>query len=184
MLSKDSMFAELYGKLKEIDGAQIIVGVQGEEGKNFHGQTVSSSTELQKIAYVHEFGYDIEVTPKMRAYLHYNGIHLKAETAYIHIPERSYVRRAQTEGKSDINRLFNNLITQMLDGNLSVDEALDRIGSEMMMQVVKDLGTGTKPITNYTLEHRKNNAESNPLVDTGRLQNHITYRIVKKGDQS
>ena len=44
------------------------------------------------IAAVHEFGCTIGVTPKMRAYLHYIGIHLKATTQYIHIPARPYLR--------------------------------------------------------------------------------------------
>lgn len=44
------------------------------------------------IAAVHEFGCTIHVTPKMRAYLHYQGIHLKASTQYIHIPARPFLR--------------------------------------------------------------------------------------------
>lgn len=44
------------------------------------------------IAAVHEFGCSIPVTPKMRAYLHYQGIHLKASTQYVHIPARPYLR--------------------------------------------------------------------------------------------
>ena len=44
------------------------------------------------IAAVHEYGCTIAVTPKMRAYLHYNGLHLKEETKYIHIPPRPFLR--------------------------------------------------------------------------------------------
>ena len=43
------------------------------------------------IAAVHEFGCTIAVTPKMRAYLHHKGIHLKAETTHIHIPARPFL---------------------------------------------------------------------------------------------
>ena len=46
------------------------------------------------IAAVHEFGCTIKVTPKMRAYLHYNGLHLKASTQYINIPARPFIRPA------------------------------------------------------------------------------------------
>lgn len=45
-----------------------------------------------QIARVHEFGCTIEVTPKMRAFLHYEGIHLKASTTHIHIPARPFLR--------------------------------------------------------------------------------------------
>lgn len=44
------------------------------------------------IAAVHEYGCMIAVTPKMCAYLHHQGIHLKASTQYIHIPARPYLR--------------------------------------------------------------------------------------------
>ena len=44
------------------------------------------------IAAVHEFGCTISVTPKMRAYLHHIGIHLKSTTQYINIPARPYLR--------------------------------------------------------------------------------------------
>ncbi len=44
------------------------------------------------IAAVHEFGCTIGVTPKMRAYLHHQGVHLRVSTQYIHIPPRPFLR--------------------------------------------------------------------------------------------
>ena len=44
------------------------------------------------IAAVHEFGCTITVTPKMRAYLHYQGVHLKPSTQMIYIPARPFLR--------------------------------------------------------------------------------------------
>ena len=61
-----------------IDADNVFVGVK--KGKEIN------------IAAVHEFGCTIQVTPKMRAYLHYQGIHLKASTQYIHIPARPFLR--------------------------------------------------------------------------------------------
>ena len=63
---------------QNIDDNQIFIGVK--KGKEAN------------IAAVHEFGCTIRVTHKMRAYLHYNGIHLKASTKYIHIPARPFLR--------------------------------------------------------------------------------------------
>ena len=63
---------------ENIDDKHIFIGVK-------KGQEAS-------IAAVHEFGCTIGVTPKMRAYLHYNGVHLKASTKYIHIPARPFLR--------------------------------------------------------------------------------------------
>ena len=61
-----------------IDSNNVFIGVK-------RGQEVN-------IAAVHEFGCTIGVTPKMRAYLHHQGIHLKASTQYIHIPARPFLR--------------------------------------------------------------------------------------------
>ena len=47
-----------------------------------------SQLKLKDLFVVHEFGTVINVTPKMRAYLHYIGIHLKAGTNVIRIPPR------------------------------------------------------------------------------------------------
>ena len=57
----------------------VFIGVKKESG-------------TANIAAVHEFGCTIKVTPKMRAYLHYNGLHLKDSTQYVNIPARSFIR--------------------------------------------------------------------------------------------
>ncbi len=61
-----------------IDANSVFVGVKKGSEAN--------------IAAVHEFGCTIRVTPKMRAYLHYQGVHLKASTQYIVIPPRPFLR--------------------------------------------------------------------------------------------
>lgn len=61
-----------------VDADNVFIGVK-------KGKEVS-------IAAVHEFGCTIGVTPKMRAYLHYQDIHLRASTQYIHIPPRPFLR--------------------------------------------------------------------------------------------
>lgn len=42
------------------------------------------------LAGIHEYGCRIRVTPKMRAFLHHQGLHLKDSTTEIVIPERSF----------------------------------------------------------------------------------------------
>ena len=56
------------------------------------GVKCKDGKDAVQIAAVHEFGCTIEVTPKMRAYLHYQGIHLKKETTHIYIPARPFLR--------------------------------------------------------------------------------------------
>ena len=52
----------------------------------------NKDADTVQIAAVHEFGCTIKVTPEMRAYLHYQGIHLKTDTTHIHIPPRPFLR--------------------------------------------------------------------------------------------
>ena len=56
------------------------------------GKRTKDGKDVLDIAAVHEFGTVIPVTPEMRAYLHYQGIHLQSDTFAIYIPERSYLR--------------------------------------------------------------------------------------------
>ena len=60
------------------DAEQVFIGVK--KGKEIN------------IAAVHEFGTTINVTPKMRAYLHFNGLHLRKDTTHIYIPARPFLR--------------------------------------------------------------------------------------------
>ena len=61
-----------------IDSENVFIGVK--KGKEVN------------IAAVHEYGCTIRVTPKMRAYLHYQGVHLKPSTQMIYIPARPFLR--------------------------------------------------------------------------------------------
>lgn len=178
-----SPFTKLFQQLQELDGARLSVGVQNEAGENFHGETVSSGDDLLTIAAVHEYGCDIQVTPKMRAWLHQNGIHLKKDTTQIHIPERSFIRRGYEEGKGSFNRAMEGLIGKLFRAEITTDELLSCLGRQAVTDTVGNMGVDTAPISAYTQAHRKQSAGSTPLHDTGRLANHITFVIKKGGGQ-
>jgi len=59
----------------------VFVGIK--RGARKHG-----SLDTVNLAEIHERGCIIKVTPKMRAYLHSQGLHLKPSTQYIRIPPR------------------------------------------------------------------------------------------------
>lgn len=63
---------------KVVDDDKVFIGV--------------SDKEEAIIAAVHEYGCTIPVTPKLRAYFHYQGIHLRNETVSLHIPSRKFLR--------------------------------------------------------------------------------------------
>lgn len=179
-MEQDSMFSGLMRQLRELDGAKVSVGVQAEAGENFHGDTVSSDEEMRKIAWVHEYGCDIDVTPKMRAWLHRNGIHLKKDTKVIHIPERSYIRRGYEEGKADFDTAMSDLIGKLFRNEITAEELLTLLGRQAVTDTVGNMGVDTTPVSDYTRKHRKASMTGAPLTDTGALANHITA-VIKKG---
>ena len=68
-------FPDMQAALSVIDGKTINVGVKGEQAW---------------LASIHEYGCKIPITPKMRAWLHRNGLHVKKSTEEIVIPERAF----------------------------------------------------------------------------------------------
>lgn len=59
----------------------VFVGIK--RGAKRHG-----NLDTVNLAEIHEHGCVIRVTPKMRAYLHAQGLHLRKDTQYIRIPPR------------------------------------------------------------------------------------------------
>lgn len=131
--------------LKKLDSKYTIrVGIIGKEGSKKHKGT---DLTMASLGAIHEFGATINVTPKMRAYLNYNGIHLKSSTTSIVIPTRSFLRMPlmSDEGKKEIIKG----VTQSLkfDNNTEIIENLDpktlatAIGAEAYKRVMEAFET-------------------------------------------
>ncbi len=84
----------------KVEGDVVKVGVFGESAL---------------VAAVHEFGCKIRVTEKMRKFLHAQGLHLRKETEYIIIPQRSYLRKTFDEQKDEIERLIGEKVKAVVE---------------------------------------------------------------------
>lgn len=149
-----------YGR--DLDGRKLRVGIM-EDG------------ELGMIAHVHEYGCDIQVTDKMRNYLHSIGIHLKASTTVIRIPERSFIRAGFNEHEAGWRKKADELIQEALTGNISVEAMLDMLGLELagkIQEFARDLKS--PPNSGATTKLK---GSSNPLVDTGRMIGAIKHEV-------
>ena len=78
-----------------------------------------SDLPLNALLAIHEHGAIIGVTPKMRAFLHYIGIHLSKNTRYVRIPPRPVVDKAiiralQKKKKMDPAREVRAAINQLI----------------------------------------------------------------------
>lgn len=127
----------------------------------------------QWLAGIHEYGCNIPVTPKMRAFLHRQGLHLKDSTTHIKIPERSFLRTGHDENVERVLTQTGRAIGQVIAGKMSVDDMLDLYGQQMATAIktyMRDLSK--PPLHPYTVEQK---GSSNPLIDTGSLIESIIW---------
>ncbi len=82
------------------------------KGKAYHVQVGIFSGEKAMIATVLEFGATINVTPKMRAYLHHIGMHLRKSTTTIRIPPRPLFRAVFDEEKGNLESIIEKILTK------------------------------------------------------------------------
>ena len=147
---------------KGLDGVKIQVGVLGEQAW---------------LAAIHEYGCKIKVTPKMRAYLHSQGLHLKKTTGYITIPERSFLRAGFDENEKQILDKTDKLIPDVLNGTLSENEFYKVVGL-LMKSAIQDYAVELPYPPNHPFTAKKKKS-TNPLVDTGDMIGAIDYEVVK-----
>jgi hypothetical protein len=130
---------------------------------------------LGRLAAIHEYGLEIEVTDKMRGFLATQGLHLKKTTKYIKIPERSFLRSSHDENAEAVLKEAERALGQVLGGQMSLDQYLDMIGRNYVT-MVKDyiVELNSPPNHPFTVEQK---GSSNPLVSSGGLVESISYRV-------
>ena len=146
--------------IKKSEGRKVEVGViEGEH---------------QWLAAIHEYGCNITVTDKMRAYLHYHGLHLSPNTTTIKIPERSFLRTGHDKNIDKVMKQADRAVEQVAGGYMSDQQLLDMIGQVLATNIktyARDLSN--PPNHPYTVEQK---GSSNPLVNTGGMIEGITWR--------
>lgn len=152
--------------LEELSSTHLEIGIFGED-----------DSEILMIANVNEFGCKIKVTDKMRNYLHVIGIHLKKTTKEISIPERSFIRGGFQEHKSKMESEGEKLLEQVINFQLPVNTFFNTLG-EYIAGLIQDYMTDLRTPPNHpvTIANKKS---SNPLINTGRLRQSITYKVVR-----
>ena len=151
--------------IEELKSKKIKIGIFG-----------SDDSHILMVARVQEFGCDINITPKMRAWLHYNGLHVKKGTSQIHIPERSFIRRTTQERQDELNKIIKEGLTELLTFRIDVNVFCDRVGqflAGLTQEVLTEVSS--PPNHPFTIERKK--GKSNPLIDSGRLRESITWKV-------
>jgi len=155
---------ELSRTLRELGTNTIKVGISGDD-----------DSEMVMIGAVHEYGTEITVTPKMRAWFAYSGFPLKQETTTITIPERSFLRSTFDERADEITDKIKSLMPSVLEGEVDPNTFMDMIGLEFSGFVQKKIKDLRDPANSEMTAERKNS--DNPLIDTGRMVGAIRHKV-------
>lgn len=168
MITDKNNVPEMLRKIEQLKGNKIQVGVIAPEG-----------SEMYIIAMVNEYGTSIEVTPKMRAYLHYNGLHLNADTTHIVIPERSFIRAGFDSAKDDIIKVFKKTFPALLmKQKLQVTQFYEILGEFAAGEIHNFIADLREPPNHpYTVEKKRSD---HPLINNGHLNQSIAPQVVKK----
>lgn len=143
-----------------INGKKIKVGVKGEQAW---------------LASIHEYGCTIQITPKMRAWLHRNGLHVKDSTTQIVIPERAFLRTGFDENHNEVISRVENVLPLLLAGSIDENTFYNLIGT-LLRDKIKDYAVelNSPPNHQFTIDRK---GSSNPLVDTGDMINSIEFEV-------
>lgn len=162
IIDRDLGYKDIMKRLRGLDGEHVVeVGVPADKGAekktatkivNGKKKKVTTGVPLIVVASANEFGTDT-------------------------IPERSYLRSTMDEKASEYNQLMADMVWEVLDGVLTMDQALDKLGLQAVADVQRKIvQLDDPPNAKATIERKKS---SNPLIDTGQLRQSIIHRVNK-----
>jgi len=172
-------------ELLKLSNIRITVGIQGDE-----------DSELLKIAKVHEYGAEIKMTDKMRRFMGAKGFFddyrdsgtessyvppagkvkgINTELRSVVIPERSFIRASYAQGRSQIIEAYKSAVVHIIKDKWTAEQAANNIGAQALQMVHDYFNTKLKPPKSDIT--KKFSAQEQPLYDTGRLYNSITFKI-------
>lgn len=124
---------------------------------------------------VSEFGMNINITPKMRAWLHTNGLHVKDSTTAIHIPERSFIRKTANEKEDEISILLETNLNLLLTFKIDINTFFNELGQKLVDITKQTVQDTYSPANHWFTLQRKEG--THPLINTGTLLDSITFKI-------
>lgn len=149
---------------------ELRVGVlEGATHTDESGRTIP----VAEYAIYNEFGATIRVTPKMRAFLHHKGIHLKAETEELRIPPRPAVRGTVDEYGDD----WAWMLARLLGKGVDPETALRQVGEVATADMKRTIESWAEPPNAPATVASKRSHRNNPLVDSGDYVDSIDYEV-------
>lgn len=172
---KDHGWKKYQKEVKKFEGAFTKVGVQSGECRN-------DATDLVLVAAVQEFGATIDVTDRMRKYLHAIGLHLKSTTKTIKIPARSFIKDTVDANRDKINRKIAQIYDKVVEGFITSEGARASFGAkegiallgEFAENLIKKAITDIDTPANHSFTVARKGS-SNPLIDKGQLRQSVRH---------
>lgn len=161
--TKKNLIPKMQKQMELVKGEAVEVGVLEGESKWLAG--------------IHEYGCEIRVTPKMRAYLHSQGLHLSPTTTTIKIPERSFLRTGYDENRDKVMKKGSQMLADVSALKISANDCFKGVGLELASKI-KDYARDLRSPANhpFTIDRK---GSSNPLVSSGDMIGGITWRKAK-----
>lgn len=164
----DKGYDHIETEVKKLGTKDIEIGLWG---------TGSPDENLAYRGSIHEYGTEIKVTEKMRGFLGHIGLHLKATTKYITIPERSFMRSTYDKENKNWYSFFLKSMDQMYRGFWKASHVVDAVGQKVKSDIQTTIEKGDfKKLHDITKERK---GSSKPLIDTGDMKNRIDYKVGK-----
>ena len=169
VIDRDRGYKAIMAEVKKLNNSYTSVGVHKGVRRS------DSSIDMAQLAHIHEFGININVTDRMRGFLHYIGIHLKPSTGQIRIPSRPFMRSWADGNRVKLGNFAKGLYLKVLSNAITAERALGLLGEFGVSGLQKNFTAGEfQPLHPATIANRENGG-TRPLVDTGQLRNSITH---------
>lgn len=97
----------------------------------------------------------------------------------VRIPERSFVRSTFDEQVQAWTKVVARLMGQVFHGQITVETLFERIGLLIASDIQKKIRAIHDP-PNAPITSSRKKGVNNPLIDSGRLRQSVTYRVVSR----
>ena len=132
-------------------------------------------TPVYKIAQIQEYGARIPVTDKMRKWFAVQGFPLSKHTTEIVIPPRAFIRQTADNNKKKWVEQFRNSLVKVLDGKMTFEQAMNRLGVVIQGDVKETISTFNEPANSPMTIAMK--GKDTPLRDTGIMLATVDYEV-------
>ena len=174
VIDKDKGMKQFLAFYSEARGASVKVGVTESVGQkpkesrdDGNGQKVEALT-LVLVAWFNEYG-TIRTTPDGHK--------------VVGTPARSFIRSTADESRQEFKNLSHRLVLKIIDGQLTVRQALGIMGEWMQAKIQRKITRLREPPNAASTIKAKNDGR-NPLIDIGQLRQNIRFEIDMPNERS